>query len=297
MKTDLCIAADAESAGWNGTMPCNAQAIANTHQERIPGAKHERRAHLSTNNLEERVSSWSESGTKRLFDFMSVLMVLPVLFPIFLSIALAIRLTSRGPVFFLQKRIAQHQRPFIILKFRTMEHREQGAHPSITTTGNQPFTTIGSLLRWWKLDELPQLLNVLIGDMSLVGPRPKLPEHQLGELRCRPGITGAATIAFACEEQVLAGLPHHRLDDYYHSVILPSKLRLDTEYMARATFLSDLKLIMDTAFRRWDTTAMHILLDVETVEIEAKAQTFEVLTPIANCETTIAARQSLASAD
>ena len=133
--------------------------------------------------------------------------------------------------------------------------------------------------------------------MSLVGPRPKLPEHQLGELRCRPGITGAATIAFACEEQVLAGLPHHRLDDYYHSIILPSKLRLDTEYMARATFLSDLKLIMDTAFRRWDTTAMHILLDVETVEIEAKAQTFEVLTPIANCETTIAARQSLASAD
>ncbi|MGC1424818.1 MAG: sugar transferase, partial [Terracidiphilus sp.] len=146
-------------------------------------------------------------------------------------------------------------------------------------------------------DELPQVLNVLMGDMSFVGPRPKLPEHQLGRLRCRPGITGAATIAFAREEQVLAALPRHRLDHYYHSIILPAKLQLDTEYMARATFLSDLKLIVDTAFGRWDSTAMQMLLAGETVQASPKSQSFEKLASTANCEVRIAADQSFVSAD
>lgn len=211
----------------------------------------------------EQVSSWSRSGLKRLFDLVCVLLALPLLVPIFLAVGLAVRMTSRGPVLFLQKRTGRYRRNFTILKFRTMEHRERGAHSSVTTTENQRFTPVGPFLRKWKLDELPQLLNVLLGNMSLVGPRPKMPEHQLGELSCRPGITGGATIAFAREEEVLACLPDHHLDGYYHSVVLPAKLRLDTEYMAQATFLSDLKLIFDTAVRRWDSSAMYQLLEVE----------------------------------
>ena len=234
--------------------------------------------------FEERLSSWSQSGAKRVFDVVCALMVSPVLIPAFLVIALAILFTSPGPVLFLQRRVGRHNRSFTILKFRTLEHRGHGTHNRVTTAENQRFTLVGPFLRRWKLDELPQLLNVLVGDMSFVGPRPKHPEHQLGKLRCRPGITGAATIAFALEEQVLAGLPHHRLDDFYHSTILPAKLRLDTEYMAQATFLSDLRLIVDTAFRCWDTTVMQMLLDAEAIEIEAKSRSFEVPASIANCE-------------
>jgi lipopolysaccharide/colanic/teichoic acid biosynthesis glycosyltransferase len=151
-------------------------------------------------------------------------------------------------------------RTFTIIKFRTLTHCDDSVHQPVTTAANQRFTPVGPFLRRWKLDELPQIWNVLIGDMSLVGPRPKLPEHQIGELGARPGITGAATIAFACEETVLALLPTNHLDDYYNEVILPAKHQLDQEYMARATFFSDLELIMKTVTRRWDTSVMEDLL-------------------------------------
>ena len=132
---------------------------------------------------------------------MCALIALPLLMPVFLVIALAILFTSQGPVLFLQKRAGRHNRGFTILKFRTLEHREQGTHNSVTTAENQRFTPVGPFLRKWKLDELPQLLNVLIGDMKSRGHRPKLLKHQLGRLHCRPGITGAATIAFARESK------------------------------------------------------------------------------------------------
>ena len=103
-------------------------------------------------------------------------------------------------------------------------------------------------------------LGVLIGDMSLVGARPKLPIHQLGKLGARPGITGAATIAFAREEAVLARLPLCDLNGYYNDVILPIKHEIDQEYMARATFASDFRLLVDTVLRRWDTSLMESLL-------------------------------------
>ncbi len=199
-----------------------------------------------------------------------MLLALPLLIPIFLIVGLAVRLTSRGPVLFLQRRTGLHRRNFTILKFRTMEHLESGARNKVTTAGNQRFTPVGPFLRRWKLDELPQLLNVLMGDMSLVGPRPKLPEHQLGELRCRPGITGAATIAFAREEQILARLPHHHLDGYYHAIILPAKLRLDKEYMGQASFASDLRLIVDTVLRRWESSEIYKLLEADASEQQNK---------------------------
>jgi hypothetical protein len=97
--------------------------------------------------------------------------------------------------------------------------------------------------------------------MSLVGPRPKLPEHVVSNPSCRPGITGAATIVFAREELILDQVPKHLLESCYHTVVLPAKRRLDAEYMACATFRSDLKLIVESVLRRWDTSVMEGLLN------------------------------------
>jgi len=208
-----------------------------------------------------------------------VLLALPLLIPVVLAVALAVRFTSRGPILFLQKRMGRDGRAFTILKFRTMAHAKHGSHNPVTTTENQCFTPVGPFLRRWKLDELPQLLNVLVGDMSMVGPRPKLLEHQIADLCCRPGITGAATIAFAREEQILARLPNHSLDDYYSSIILPFKHQLDMEYMARANFLSDLKLILDSALRRWDPHVMDRLLCAEGIRAEEIAHPSQASVP------------------
>ena len=207
-----------------------------------------------------RLSPWSRSGFKRLFDCACVLPVLPLLLPVLLAIALAVRLTSSGPVLFLQKRMGHQGRTFTILKFRTMLIATDKKHDPVTTAGSQSFTLIGLFLRRWKLDELPQLFNVLAGHMSLVGPRPKLPEHMISDLPCRPGITGAATIAFACEEEVLDRVPRYHLESYFHTVVLPAKRRLDAEYMERAIFLSDLKLIVDSVLRHWDGSLLESLL-------------------------------------
>jgi lipopolysaccharide/colanic/teichoic acid biosynthesis glycosyltransferase len=218
----------------------------------------------------KRLSPWSRSGAKRFFDCICVLLALPLLIPVLLAIGLAVRLTSSGPVLFLQERMGRHGRTFTILKFRTMIHTTDKAHHPVTTVGNQLFTPVGPFLRRWKLDELPQLLNVLLGDMSLVGPRPKMPEHLVSDFPCRPGITGAATIAFAREEMILDRVPKHQLNAYYHKVVLPAKRRLDARYMARATFLSDLKLLVDSVLRRWDNSAMEGLLDTRGFEAEGR---------------------------
>ena len=209
---------------------------------------------------EKHLSRWSRSGAKRIFDCTSVLFMLPLLVPILLVIAIAVRLTSAGPVLFLQKRTGRHGKIYTILKFRTMVHAADKTHHAVTTSDNQIFTPVGPFLRRCKLDELPQLTNVLAGHMSLVGPRPKLREHAIADLHCRPGITGAATIAFALEEAVLARLPERQLGSFYHSVVLPAKHKLDAEYMACATFVSDLKLIADSVLRRWDISIMDGLL-------------------------------------
>lgn len=210
-----------------------------------------------------RPSPWSQSRAKRFFDCACVLLVMPLLLPLLLVIAMAVRLTSRGPALFKQKRVGRHGMAFTILKFRSMIHSTDKAHHAISTVSNQQFTLIGPLLRRWKLDELPQLLNVLWGDMSLVGPRPKMPEHMIGDLPCRPGITGGATIVFAHEEAILERVPKHQLDTCYQTIILPAKHQLDSEYMARATFFSDLKLIINSVLRRWDTSAVNHLLNIE----------------------------------
>lgn len=216
----------------------------------------------------KRLSPWSRSLAKRAFDCACVVLSMPVLIPIILLIGAAVRFTSRGPVFFLQERMGRHGKPFTIVKFRTMINVGDKAHHPITTSDNQRFTSIGPFLRRWKLDELPQLANVLLGQMSLVGPRPKMREHVISDLPCRPGITGMASIVFACEESVLARLPKNHLDVYYHSVVLPAKRQLDAEYMAQATFLSDIRMLVNSVLRRWDTKVLENLNFAAAFKIE-----------------------------
>ena len=275
MSANLFVQPSAENSSLNEYSVHISPSPPNPFQERVAGARSELTTRFYFNLNDERPSSWSQSRLKRLFDVSCVLLAMPFLLPIFLVVGLAIRFTSPGPVLFLQTRIGRRRRTFTILKFRTMEHCEKGAHNCVTTTENQRFTPVGPFLRRWKLDELPQVFNVLTGDMSLVGPRPKIPEHQIGRLRCRPGITGAATIAFAREEQVLATLPDLDLDRYYRSIVLPAKLRLDTEYMSCATFLSDLNLIINTALRRWDTSTIHDLIEKEIAERRSKTHSLK----------------------
>lgn len=226
----------------------------------------------------DNISRWSRSAAKRFFDFACVTCSLPLSLPILAAIGLAVRVTSRGPVLFRQQRMGRNGKEFTIYKFRTMPvHDKTSDRPSVTTNRNQEFTSVGPFLRRIKLDELPNLFNVLRGDMSLVGPRPKLPQHQPGRLPCRPGITGRATVVFAREEEALTRIPMEGLDAYYHSVILPLKQKLDNEYMASATFASDFKLLVVSVLRNWKDHELKQLLPAayHTVRHHASANRVE----------------------
>ncbi|MFZ0392311.1 MAG: sugar transferase [Terracidiphilus sp.] len=213
----------------------------------------------------ERISSWSRSAAKRVFDLVCVAGSLPISLPMLLAIGIAVRATSRGPVLFRQKRMGRNGKEFTIFKFRTMPvHDCSSDRPAVTTNGNQEFTLVGPFLRRFKLDELPNLFNVLRGDMSLVGPRPKLPQHQPRPLHCRPGITGRATVVFAREEEAFTRIPVEVLEVFYQSVILPLKQKLDNEYMANATFASDFKLIVISVMRYWSDRELVRLLPAQT---------------------------------
>ena len=216
---------------------------------------------LSKCNSTSHLSTWTKSPLKRVFDSACVLCALPLALPILLATAVAVRLTSRGPVLFRQQRVGRHHRAFTIYKFRTMPvPGNKGARPALTTADNQAFTPVGPFLRRWKLDELPQILNVLLGNMSLVGPRPKLPQLHAGHLTCRPGITGRATVVFAREEAALSAIPATHVGHYYRDVVAPLKQQLDDDYMAEATFASDLDLILRSIVRRFDDGEIYALL-------------------------------------
>ena len=214
----------------------------------------------------EPLSPWTRSRARRVFDIAFILAISPLLLPAIGVIALAIAVTSGTPIVFRQTRAGRFGRSFTIFKFRTMTHAPANRASAIAAHAADEITTIGRLLRRSKLDELPQALNVLIGDMSLVGPRPKVPAQQQARLDCRPGLTGSATLAFAHEERLFAQIPRDLLDDYYRDVVLPAKHRLDTDYLKRATLLSDLQILRDTALGRWgfaaaDTAADSALID------------------------------------
>jgi len=197
------------------------------------------------------LSPWTASRAKRVLDVCAVLTLMPVIAPVLLAIALAVLIGSGAPVIFRQKRRGWLGREFAIYKFRTMRQSPKESKSAIAADSADRVTTLGFLLRRTKLDELPQVLNVLLGDMSLVGPRPRVAEQQPEPLPRRPGLTSPATLAFAREETLLMRIPEDILTEYYHKTILPMKQQLDGEYFKRATLLSDLGILFNTARGRW----------------------------------------------
>jgi lipopolysaccharide/colanic/teichoic acid biosynthesis glycosyltransferase len=192
---------------------------------------------------------WSLSMERRCFDFGVSLLVVMAAFVPALVVYVLIRATSKGPGFFRQKRVGYGGSLFTLYKFRTMEVATPGSGPGLTQDGDPRITGIGKVLRKLKLDELPQFYNVLRGDMSLVGPRPKLPQYAAAaDSLCRPGITGIATLVFRAEETLLQHLPPNDLDGFYEARIKPLKARLDVRYMKKASLLSDVRILFLTAF-------------------------------------------------
>jgi len=188
---------------------------------------------------------------KRLIDIIASAFGLVILSPILIVAAIAVKLGSPGPVFFRQIRTGKDLRPFLIFKFRTMVNRAPRLGGPITASGDPRITKIGRMLRATKLDEIPQLLNVLAGDMSLVGPRPEDPrfvrlfKSEYRELlRGRPGITDPASLKYRNESDLLAHSRHPERE--YVRRILPAKLRISLAYARRATTISDLAIIFRT---------------------------------------------------
>ena len=188
---------------------------------------------------------------KRLFDIVASGLGLIVLSPLFLILAIWIKCDSKGPVFYRQVRVGRYNKDFRIFKFRSMRvGSDKGS--LVTVGGHDPrITRSGYLIRKFKLDELPQLINVFIGDMSLVGPRPEVRHYvdywtpeQLHALDVRPGITDPASIRYRNENELL-----ENADDperYYVDVIMQDKLKLYLEYVENHSFLYDIKLIFKT---------------------------------------------------
>ena len=189
---------------------------------------------------------WVMSASRRCLDIGVAAIALLTLLPAILLIMLLVRVSSPGPVLFRQRRAGRNREEFTLYKFRSMRVANSPA-PVITISGDARITPIGAFLRRYKLDELPQFWNVLKGNMSLVGPRPKLPHHEGLDLPYRPGITGMATLAFRNEEEILSVIPQTQLDAFYEICLKPRKARLDLDYMRRATFWSDSKLLWRTA--------------------------------------------------
>ncbi|MBI3100296.1 MAG: sugar transferase [Burkholderiales bacterium] len=190
---------------------------------------------------------------KRLFDIALSLLALVLLCPLLLAVALWVRLDSPGPVLFRQQRVGRGGRPFAILKFRTMQVNAEAAGLQITVGQDPRITRAGHWLRRSKLDELPQLLNVLRGEMSMVGPRPEVPRYvalypadqRATVLSVRPGITDLASLAFRDESTLLARSADP--ERTYVEEILPIKLRHACDYVAQRSLWLDLRIIARTA--------------------------------------------------
>jgi lipopolysaccharide/colanic/teichoic acid biosynthesis glycosyltransferase len=227
---------------------------ASSLEKRLDTASETSKLHTVSGTIQSRAflyqpledDAWSLSDRKRIFDLVFAVSGLVIFFPLMILIGIVVAISSPGPILFRQKRMGRWGTLFTIYKFRTMEAgAEKG--PSITVQGDRRITRVGAILRKFKLDELPQFINVIKGDMSFIGPRPKLPHHESLHMPFRPGITGAATLAFRCEEDLLRHVPQADLDLFYARTIKPLKAKLDWEYMQRATWGSDLGLLWCTA--------------------------------------------------
>jgi len=192
--------------------------------------------------------------SKRLFDLFWTILGLIILWPLFLLIAVLIKLDDGGPVFYRQIRAGYKGKPFRVWKFRTMVVDADKMGRPLTVGRDPRITRVGKWLRKLKLDELPQLFNVLVGEMSLVGPRPEVftyvdqySEEQREVLGLLPGITDPASIKFRSENEILA--QEDNPEQTYVKEIMPEKLRINLEYSKKATVWSDFIIILKTIFK------------------------------------------------
>ena len=190
---------------------------------------------------------------KLIFDKIFSLVGLIVFAPVFLLLAILIKLLSDGPIIYYQKRVGQYGKLFNIYKFRTMYVNTD--ENSISVKGDRRITKLGVFLRRYKLDELPELWNVFIGDMSFVGPRPdvpgyadKLKDESVKVLLLKPGITGPASLKYIKEEEILASVSDPI--KYNNEVIFPDKVKINLEYYENHNILFDIKIIVKTILRK-----------------------------------------------
>lgn len=188
---------------------------------------------------------------KSLFDFSVALLGIVILSPVMMIISILIMLYDHGPVFFKQKRVGKFGKPFIIYKFRSMTPLKYAGEGLFRPGDSSRITPVGKFLRRTKFDELPQLFNVLKGDMSLVGPRPEVeewvkanPDKWRDILTIKPGITDNASVLFRNEEELLC--KSENPDETYRNIILPRKLDLYLEYMNSHTFKGDIMILLST---------------------------------------------------
>jgi len=190
--------------------------------------------------------------TKRIFDIIISFAALVVLLPVLIIIAAAVIINSGFPIFYLQDRIGKDWRPFKIIKFRTMVNGADKIGPGISMMNDERITFVGKILRKFKLDEIPQFINVLIGSMSIIGPRPELkkyaafyPDEYSEILKIRPGLTDYASIEFMNESALLENKTES--ETFYLKEILPVKILLCKRYLEDMNFITDLKIIFKTA--------------------------------------------------
>jgi len=190
---------------------------------------------------------------KRVFDFLVSLVGLFLFSPLLVLLSLLIKFTSKGTIFFIQERVGENGVFFKMIKFRSMQ-MIQDSDSTISVKGDMRVTKVGSFLRRYKLDELPELWNVLVGDMSLVGPRPDVPGYAdflKGEdrniLKLKPGITGPASLKYANEEEILARQENPK--EYNDEIIYPDKVRINLDYYYQSNLWIDIKIIFATIFR------------------------------------------------
>lgn len=191
---------------------------------------------------------------KRLFDIVSSGIGLLCLAPVFVVMAIWIKLDSRGPVFYRQTRVGRYGRDFRIFKFRSMRVGSDKGRQITVGEKDPRITRFGYFIRRYKIDELPQLINVFLGDMSVVGPRPEVrkyvdlySEEQRKVFQVRPGITDLASIKYRNENELLSQVDDP--DTYYIDVIMPDKLAINLEYIRHQSFMGDIKIIFNTLFK------------------------------------------------
>lgn len=194
---------------------------------------------------------------KRIFDVVMSLMLLVVLSPVLLFVAIWIKLDSNGPVFYRQKRITQYGREFRIFKFRTMVVNADKIGTLVTTQNDSRITKVGEKIRKCRLDEIPQLMNILIGDMSFVGTRPEVKKYvdaytdeMLATLLLPAGVTSMASIQYQDEDEIISKYvdEEHSVDEVYIKKVLPDKMEYNLNYLKTFSVRKDIKLCVKTVF-------------------------------------------------